>query len=231
MAFLSRQAALCARSSIAACPRAIAAVLRVPALGSCAPAVPSLQHVPVRFANSKAGGSTKNGRDSKPKYLGVKKYGGHWVEPGNIILRQRGQRYGIVDSTATVAFARDWSIYALKPGYVRFWFHEMKKKYFVEVVQSPPDSAVVEKYPIVRLKEWEVPELLKVPAETPISDGIRQQLVNHLKTIPASRLGLVLPKNKPAVGRVDEELWGKLKADGAAEIGAGAGEASATSAQ
>jgi hypothetical protein len=55
--------------------------------------------------------------------------------------------------------------------------------------------------------------------------------VNHLKTIPASRLGLVLPKNKPAVGRVDEELWGKVKAEGAAEIGAAAGEASATSAQ
>ena len=46
----------------------------------------------VRFATSKAGGSTKNGRDSKPKYLGVKKYGGEAVKPGDIIVRQRGQR-------------------------------------------------------------------------------------------------------------------------------------------
>jgi hypothetical protein len=53
----------------------------------------------VRFATSKAGGSSKNGRDSKPKYLGVKKFGGEYVEPGNIIIRQRGQRCvcGMVD--------------------------------------------------------------------------------------------------------------------------------------
>ena len=42
------------------------------------------------MAHKKAGGSTRNGRDSNPKYLGVKKYGGQVVEPGNIIIRQRG---------------------------------------------------------------------------------------------------------------------------------------------
>ena len=46
----------------------------------------------VRAATSKAGGSTRNGRDSKPKYLGVKKFGGEAVKPGDIIIRQRGQR-------------------------------------------------------------------------------------------------------------------------------------------
>lgn len=46
----------------------------------------------VRWANSKAGGSTRNGRDSQPKFLGVKCYGGQYVLPGNIIVRQRGQR-------------------------------------------------------------------------------------------------------------------------------------------
>ena len=46
----------------------------------------------VRMATSKAGGSTRNGRDSKPKYLGVKKFGGEAVKPGDIIVRQRGQR-------------------------------------------------------------------------------------------------------------------------------------------
>jgi large subunit ribosomal protein L27 len=79
----------------------------------------SAVEVHVRHATSKAGGSTKNGRDSQPKYLGVKKFGGHWVEPGNIILRQRGQRYGIVTSTRTVALGKDWTICALVPGYVK----------------------------------------------------------------------------------------------------------------
>lgn len=162
----------------------------------------------MRHATSKAGGSTKNGRDSQPKYLGVKKYGGHFVEPGNIILRQRGQRYGIVDSTQTVAFGKDWSIYALKPGYVKFWFHAMKKKYFVEVVQSPPGDTNVVKYPIVRIKEWEVPELLKVPADTPIIPSIRQKLVDWLRTIPPSELAKTLPRNTAFVGGVEAEFWG-----------------------
>jgi large subunit ribosomal protein L27 len=163
----------------------------------------------VRFATSKAGGSTKNGRDSKPKYLGVRRYGGHWVETGNIILLQRGQKYGIVESTHTVAFGKDWNIYALQPGYVHFWWHAMKRKYFVEVVRSCPggDGQAISKYPIVRLKDWEVPELLKVPADTPISDSIRERLVSYLKTIPPARLGLVLPKDKNFVGGIEKEFY------------------------
>ena len=78
---------------------------------------------PLRWANSKAGGSTKNGRDSQPKYLGVKRYGGQHVEPGAIIVRQRGQKFGIVDSTQTVGLGRDFTVYALKPGFVHFWWH------------------------------------------------------------------------------------------------------------
>ena len=53
---------------------------------------PSMDVGSIRWATSKAGGSTKNGRDSNPKFLGVKRYGGHYVEPGHIIVRQRGQR-------------------------------------------------------------------------------------------------------------------------------------------
>lgn len=44
-------------------------------------------------ATKKAGGTVKNSADSKPKYLGVKKFGGEWCKPGNIIIRQRGQKY------------------------------------------------------------------------------------------------------------------------------------------
>jgi large subunit ribosomal protein L27 len=45
------------------------------------------------MAHKKAGGSTRNGRDSNPKYLGVKRYGGEAVEAGNIIVRQRGTKF------------------------------------------------------------------------------------------------------------------------------------------
>lgn len=54
--------------------------------------VPPRMVVLTRAATSKAGGSTRNGRDSNPKYLGVKKFGGEAVKPGDIIVRQRGQR-------------------------------------------------------------------------------------------------------------------------------------------
>jgi ribosomal protein L27 len=153
----SRAAATLASASPSLCVRA-----RVPPASAAIGAV--------RWATSKAGGSSKNGRDSRPKFLGVKKYGREAVEPGNIILRQRGARYGIVESTASVAFGKDYTVYALKPGFVKFWWHPLKKKYFVEVVKSlgpVPDGVggaleAVVKHPIVRLKEWEMPQLLKL---------------------------------------------------------------------
>lgn len=159
-------------------------VVRLPIAGPSSIAI--LGNVSVRFATSKAGGSSKNGRDSNPKYLGVKKYGGHWVEPGNIILRQRGAKFGIVQSTATVAFGKDYTIYALKPGFVKFWFHRLKRKSYVEVLQSVADPSGKKdvKYPIVRLKSWEFPALAGLvddavaKGETPpaMSEGIAQQL-------------------------------------------------------
>ena len=134
--------------------------LVAPSLPSCVVALAATGAV--RHATSKAGGSTKNGRDSQPKYLGVKAYGGHFVEPGNVIVRQRGAKYGVVQSTATVGVGKDWTLYALQPGYVKFWYHTMQRKYYVEVVKSPPTAGEVEKYPIVRVRDWELPELLKV---------------------------------------------------------------------
>jgi large subunit ribosomal protein L27 len=195
-----------------------------PLSSSTTPAIPTASAIGgVRFATSKAGGSTKNGRDSKPKYLGVRRYGGHWVEPGNIILLQRGQKYGIVESTQTVAFGKDWNIYALKPGYVHFWWHAMKKKYFVEVVRSCPggDGQPIDKYPIVRLKDWELPELLKIPADTPISDTIRQRLIDCLKALPPSKMGVMLPRGKVFVGGVSYETVTKeMAAEGAEAVAA-----------
>jgi large subunit ribosomal protein L27 len=69
------------------------------------------------MASKKGAGSSKNGRDSNPKYLGVKKFGGQAVTAGNIILRQRGTKYkpGI-----NVGVGRDHTLYALTDGKVEF---------------------------------------------------------------------------------------------------------------
>jgi large subunit ribosomal protein L27 len=71
------------------------------------------------MAHKKAGGSSRNGRDSNPKYLGVKLYGGQAVIPGNIIVRQRGTKF---HPGAGVGMGRDHTLYALVPGHVGFKF-------------------------------------------------------------------------------------------------------------
>jgi large subunit ribosomal protein L27 len=69
------------------------------------------------MAHKKAGGSTRNGRDSNPKYLGVKVYGGQAIEAGNIIVRQRGTNY---HAGPNVRMGRDHTLYAGVAGRVQF---------------------------------------------------------------------------------------------------------------
>lgn len=81
------------------------------------------------MAHKKGSGSTKNGRDSKSKRLGIKKYGGHVVEPGNIIVRQRGSKF---KAGYNVGQGKDYTIFSLVSGIVRF--HGVKKnKLFISV--------------------------------------------------------------------------------------------------
>ncbi len=82
------------------------------------------------MAHKKAGGSTNNGRDSNPKMLGVKKYGGENVVPGNIIIRQRGTR---VHPGTGVKMGKDHTIYAVQEGKVKFSKYS-KTKRIVSVV-------------------------------------------------------------------------------------------------
>ncbi len=81
------------------------------------------------MASKKAGGSTKNGRDSNPKYLGVKRFGGQLVQKGEVIIRQRGTK---VHPGYGVGMGSDFTIYALIDGVVKF--HEKKGRKFVSVV-------------------------------------------------------------------------------------------------
>jgi len=83
------------------------------------------------MAHKKAGGSTRNGRDSNPKYLGVKRYGGEEVLAGNIIVRQRGTQFHAGEN---VGIGRDHTLYALSEGKVEFKKRGMPKRRFVSVV-------------------------------------------------------------------------------------------------
>jgi large subunit ribosomal protein L27 len=69
------------------------------------------------MAHKKGQGSSRNGRDSKPKMLGVKCYGGEVVKPGSIIIRQRGTQF---HPGVNVGIGRDHTIFALVDGQVKF---------------------------------------------------------------------------------------------------------------
>ncbi len=69
------------------------------------------------MAHKKGVGSSKNGRDSQPKYLGVKKFGGEVVRAGNILVRQRGTKF---QAGQNVGMGRDHTLFALEDGIVMF---------------------------------------------------------------------------------------------------------------
>lgn len=83
------------------------------------------------MAHKKAGGSSKNGRDSESKRLGVKVFGGQSVIAGNIIIRQRGTRY---HAGKNVGIGRDHTLFAKADGQVRFERRGPKNRQFVSVV-------------------------------------------------------------------------------------------------
>ena len=83
------------------------------------------------MAHKKAGGSTKNGRDSESKRLGVKRFGGESVLAGNIIVRQRGTRFHAGDN---MGIGKDHTLFALKDGKVQFDVKGPKNRKFVSIV-------------------------------------------------------------------------------------------------
>lgn len=82
------------------------------------------------MAHKKAGGSTKNGRDSESKRLGVKIFGGERVVAGNIIVRQRGTPF---NAGRNVGTGRDHTLFAKKDGHVKFEKKGPKMRQFVSV--------------------------------------------------------------------------------------------------
>jgi large subunit ribosomal protein L27 len=87
------------------------------------------------MAHKKAGGSSKNGRDSISKRLGIKKFSSEFVKAGNIILRQRGTK---IHPGNNVGLGKDYTIFALIDGLVKFERKDKKRK---KVSVYPIDAA------------------------------------------------------------------------------------------
>jgi len=85
------------------------------------------------MAHKKAGGSSRNGRDSESKRLGVKIFGGQTVKAGNIIVRQRGTRF---HDGVNVGCGHDHTLYAKADGVVKFEVKGPRKRKFVSVVPA-----------------------------------------------------------------------------------------------
>jgi len=78
------------------------------------------------MAHKKGVGSSKNGRNSNPQYLGVKKYGGEEVKAGNIIVRQRGTK---VHKGNNVGIGKDYTLFSLIDGFVKFENKQAGRKF------------------------------------------------------------------------------------------------------
>jgi len=85
------------------------------------------------MAHKKAGGSTRNGRDSESKRLGVKRFGDQDVRAGNILVRQRGNRF---HAGVNVGCGKDHTLFALKDGKVKFEVKGPKNRKYVRVEAS-----------------------------------------------------------------------------------------------
>jgi large subunit ribosomal protein L27 len=85
------------------------------------------------MAHKKAGGSTKNGRESESKRLGLKKYGGEHVLAGNILVRQRGTVYRAGDNVGT---GTDYTLFAKVTGHVQYRKKGVEQHTFVSVVAA-----------------------------------------------------------------------------------------------
>ncbi|WP_018405133.1 50S ribosomal protein L27 [Marinobacter gelidimuriae] len=85
------------------------------------------------MAHKKAAGSTRNGRDSESKRLGVKRYGGESVSAGSIIVRQRGTRF---HPGTNVGLGKDHTLFAKAEGQVRFEVKGPKNRKYVSIVSA-----------------------------------------------------------------------------------------------
>jgi large subunit ribosomal protein L27 len=90
------------------------------------------------MAHKKAGGSSRNGRDSNPKMLGMKAYGGETITAGSIIMRQRGTK---LHPGTNVGIGKDHTLYALVDGKVSFSVKGERQHKYANVTPATPEAA------------------------------------------------------------------------------------------
>jgi large subunit ribosomal protein L27 len=90
------------------------------------------------MAHKKAGGSSRNGRDSNPKMLGVKLVGGEKIAGGNVIVRQRGTKFHAGEG---VGMGKDHTLFALRGGNVAFKSGFKRRTYVSVIAQAPAKTA------------------------------------------------------------------------------------------
>jgi large subunit ribosomal protein L27 len=90
------------------------------------------------MAHKKAGGSTRNGRDSHSQRLGVKRFGGEWVKAGNILVRQRGTKF---HPGLNVGIGSDDTLFAKANGFVKFEIKGIKKRSYVNIIPAEISNA------------------------------------------------------------------------------------------
>lgn len=90
------------------------------------------------MAHKKAGGSTRNGRDSHSQRLGIKRFGGELVKAGNILVRQRGTKF---HPGLNVGIGKDDTLFAKAAGFVKFEIKGVKKRCFVSIVLKQDHEA------------------------------------------------------------------------------------------
>ncbi len=93
------------------------------------------------MAHKKGVGSTRNGRDSNPKMLGVKEFAGEAVKPGSILIRQRGTQF---DPGVNVGMGRDHTLFSLIEGFVKFEGHSKQSRRISVYPEREPAATTAE---------------------------------------------------------------------------------------
>lgn len=113
------------------------------------------------MAHKKAGGSSRNGRDSEGRRLGIKKYGGEKVIPGNIICRQRGTKWHPGDG---VGLGKDHTIFAKIAGFVKFIKKGSRNNTYINVLPANEEKSV-KKAPVKKVVAKKIEPKKKVSGE------------------------------------------------------------------
>ena len=120
------------------------------------------------MAHKKAGGSSRNGRDSIGRRLGVKKYGGEHVIPGNIIIRQRGTKF---HPGPNVGMGKDHTLFALVEGHVQFRKSGSRSSVSVTPANGAAADTPAATAPVVETTVTEAPVAETPATETPAADA------------------------------------------------------------